>query len=81
MGWEIFPDGLANILTRINREYTPKAIVVTESGAAFDDRWDGNHSVHDQQRVDYLAGAHSNRCPGHTPGCTHQGLHRLVLPG
>jgi beta-glucosidase len=54
MGWEIFPDGLANILTRIHREYAPKALVVTESGAAFDDQWDGRDGVHDQQRIDYL---------------------------
>lgn len=54
MGWEIFPDGLANILTRIHREYAPKALIVTESGAAFDDQWDGNGTVHDQQRIDYL---------------------------
>ncbi len=38
MGWEIFPDGLATILTRIHHEYAPKAMVVTESGAAFDDQ-------------------------------------------
>jgi beta-glucosidase len=54
MGWEIFPDGLANILTRIHREYAPKAMVVTESGAAFDDQWNGNGTIHDQQRIDYL---------------------------
>ena len=54
MGWEVFPDGLANILTRIHREYAPKALVVTESGAAFDDQWDGNNHVHDLRRVDYL---------------------------
>jgi beta-glucosidase len=54
MGWEVFPDGLANILMRIDREYAPKAMVVTESGAAFDDHWDGNGNVHDQQRIDYL---------------------------
>jgi beta-glucosidase len=54
MGWEVFPDGLANILTRIHREYAPKALVVTESGAAFDDQWDGNNHVQDLRRVDYL---------------------------
>jgi beta-glucosidase len=32
MGWEVFPEGLANILMRIDREYAPKAMVVTESG-------------------------------------------------
>jgi len=54
MGWEIFPDGIANILTRIHREYAPKAMVVTESGAAFDDHRDNNGDIHDQQRIDYL---------------------------
>jgi beta-glucosidase len=54
MGWEVFPDGLANILTRIHHEYAPRAMVVTESGAAFDDHWDGNNHIHDQQRIDYL---------------------------
>ena len=54
MGWEVFPEGLANILTRINREYAPKAMVVTESGAAFNDQWDGDGTVHDQQRIDFL---------------------------
>jgi beta-glucosidase len=54
MGWEIYPDGLANILTRIHGEYAPRALVVTESGAAFNDHLDGNDSIHDQQRIDYL---------------------------
>jgi beta-glucosidase len=54
MGWEVFPDGLANILTRIHREYGPMALVVTESGAAFDDHLDRNGNVHDQKRIEYL---------------------------
>lgn len=54
MGWEIYPGGLATILTRIQREYAPKAMLVTESGAAFDDQWDGNSHVNDWQRVQYL---------------------------
>jgi beta-glucosidase len=54
MGWEIYPGGLAHILTRIYRDYGPKALLVTESGAAFDDQWDGNNHVNDWQRVQYL---------------------------
>lgn len=53
-GWEIFPAGLTNILTRIHREYAPRAMIVTESGAAFADQWDGNGHINDQQRIDYL---------------------------
>ncbi len=54
MGWETFPDGLANILMRIHHEYAPRAMAVTESGAAFDDHLDSDGGVHDQQRIDYL---------------------------
>jgi len=53
-GREIFPAGLANILTRIHQEHAPKAMIITESGAAFNDYWDGNNHIHDQQRIDYL---------------------------
>src|SRR5260370_30253181 len=34
-GWEIFPDCLANILTRIHHEYGPLPLVVTETWPAF----------------------------------------------
>ncbi|HLG63801.1 MAG TPA: GH1 family beta-glucosidase [Ktedonosporobacter sp.] len=53
-GWEVFPAGLANILTRIHRDYAPQAMIVTESGAAFEDFWDGCNGIHDQRRIDYL---------------------------
>lgn len=54
MGWEIFPEGLATILTRLHREYGVPSLVVTESGAAFEDHWDGNNGIHDPQRLEYL---------------------------
>ena len=38
MGWEVYPRGLSEILTRVVRDYQPKAIYVTENGASFDDR-------------------------------------------
>lgn len=53
-GWEIFPHGLVDILTRIHQEYAPKSIIVTENGAAFHDQWDGDGHVADPQRVHYL---------------------------
>ncbi len=54
MGWEVFPEGLSNILTLLHRDYAPKAMVVTESGAAYSDSLDGNNTIHDPQRIDYL---------------------------
>lgn len=54
MGWEVYPEGLADILSRVHRDYLPRAIFVTENGAAYRDIWDGGAIVHDAQRVDYL---------------------------
>jgi beta-glucosidase len=50
MGWEIYPHGLYEILARVHRDYAPREIFVTESGAAFPDGADGD----DPARVDYL---------------------------
>ena len=37
MGWEVYPDGLTEALLRVTREYAPRAIYITENGAAYDD--------------------------------------------
>jgi len=50
MGWEVYPDGLREILERAHRDYRPGAIYVTESGAAYPDEPDGE----DTARVEYL---------------------------
>jgi beta-glucosidase len=54
MGWEIYPDGLHDLLIRLHREYAPKTMLITENGAAFNDTWDGNGSIADPQRTRYL---------------------------
>lgn len=54
MNWEIYPQGLKDLLLKINNEYTEKPIFITENGAAFDDHVSGEDRVHDQNRVDYL---------------------------
>ena len=54
MGWELYPQGLFEILERINREYHPKQLMVTENGASYADGPDEHGKVHDQRRIDYL---------------------------
>lgn len=54
MAWEIYPQGLSDVLLRVHREYNPRLILVTENGAAFADQWDGNNPVRDERRVQYL---------------------------
>ncbi len=54
MGWEISPASFTRLLTRIARDYKPKAIYVTENGAAFVDTLDSNDAIHDPRRVAYF---------------------------
>lgn len=61
MGWEVYPNGLYEILTRLRTEYGDPDIVVTENGCAFDDAVESGR-VHDGARIaflgEYLAAAH-----------------------
>jgi beta-glucosidase len=54
MGWEIYPEGLYRVLTRVAREYEPPAIYVTENGAAFGDVRVHDGGVHDPERAAYI---------------------------
>jgi beta-glucosidase len=53
MGWNIAPEGLENLLVALSDEFPTLPLVITESGAAFDDI-EREGSVHDEERVDYL---------------------------
>ena len=53
MGWEIYPEGLRDLLVRFNEEYQLPPVFVTENGVALPDELvDG--SVHDEDRRRYL---------------------------
>jgi len=53
MGWEIYPQGLTELLLTLHREYDLPAVYITENGGAFKDPvTDG--AVHDADRVAYL---------------------------
>lgn len=55
MHWEVYPQGLRDLLVWLHKEYAPKTLIVTENGAAFADNWDGSSErVHDPLRVAYL---------------------------
>ena len=80
MGWEVFPEGLANILTRIHREYAPKAVVQLK--AALPSMINGMAMVPFTTSSELIScHAYSNRCTGHSSGCAYQGLLCLVVPG
>ena len=53
MGWEIYPNGLSDLLIRLDQEYKVPAYYITENGAAFQDV-EVNGKVADQPRIKYL---------------------------
>ncbi|NUR30098.1 MAG: family 1 glycosylhydrolase, partial [Catenulispora sp.] len=56
MGWPIDATGLRDLLVRINEDYGPIPIAITENGAAFHDYVGPDGEVRDPQRVEYLRG-------------------------
>jgi beta-glucosidase len=53
MGWEVYPEGLYKLLCRLQEEYQPPAIYITENGCAYADRLEDGR-VHDAERIAYL---------------------------
>jgi beta-glucosidase len=56
IGWPVVPETLTDLLVRLRRDYGDIPLMVTENGAAFDDRLDGDDVVDDSQRVAYING-------------------------
>lgn len=56
MSWEVYPEGLYQVLTMVAREYRPPEIYVTENGAGYEEIPDAGGRVHDTQRTAFLAG-------------------------
>jgi beta-glucosidase len=54
MDWEVFPDGLHDLLLRLKDDYGPRALYITENGAAFPDVRGHDGYVRDTERTSYL---------------------------
>jgi len=52
--WEIYPEGIYEMLTRVWNEYQPAQIYITENGIPVPDVLEADGSVHDTRRVAYL---------------------------
>ena len=54
MGWEVYPQGLTELLLRLHRDYRLPPVFITENGAAFADAPQAGQ-VHDADRTAYIA--------------------------
>jgi beta-glucosidase len=54
MGWEVYPDGLREVLCRLHDDYDPPPMYVTENGAAYADVRTHDGRIHDVERIAYL---------------------------
>ena len=73
MGWEVFPEGLYELLTRLRDEYNNPAVYITENGAAFDDRLGDDDRVRDPQRTAYLSDHLEQAARALDDGCNLRG--------
>lgn len=54
MGWEVYPQGLTQLLVRLHQDYAVPPLYVTENGGAFKDPMEQG-LVHDADRTSYIA--------------------------
>jgi beta-glucosidase len=54
MGWEVYPEGLYEILGRVHFDYNFPKIYITENGAAYPDVIDEKGKVEDPLRIAYI---------------------------
>ncbi|WP_310388614.1 GH1 family beta-glucosidase [Roseateles sp.] len=53
-GWEVDPEGMVTLLTRIQADYAPACVYLTENGSTYDDELLPDGSINDEQRRSYL---------------------------
>ncbi|NMR31155.1 GH1 family beta-glucosidase [Crystallibacter degradans] len=64
MGWEVQPEGLYRLLTRLQEDYSGPAgtaLYITENGAAYDDAVGPDGAVEDPDRLEFIR-AHLFQC-------------------
>ncbi|MBN1400331.1 MAG: beta-glucosidase [Anaerolineae bacterium] len=54
MDWEVYPQGLTDLLVRLARDYGAPDMYITENGCAYEDELTADGQVHDVKRVAYL---------------------------
>lgn len=53
-GWEVSPEGMLDLLSRVAKDYQPAPIYLTENGSTYDDVVSADGSINDVERRRYL---------------------------
>jgi beta-glucosidase len=56
MDWEVYADALRALLVRLQNDYAPNRMFITENGAAYPDTLTPGGRIHDEARIRYLSG-------------------------
>jgi len=59
--WEVFPEGLEELLIRLKKDYSPESIYITENGASYDYNVQEMGKINDTKRIEYLQ-SHIHAC-------------------
>ncbi len=55
MNWEVYPDGLYDLINRLHFDYQAPKLYITESGCSYGDEPDADGRVRDDRRTRYYA--------------------------
>jgi beta-glucosidase len=78
-GWEVWPQALYDIVTRITRDFNRPQIEITESGCAYNDAPDATGAIHDIRRIAYHRQYLQALAPAIADGADVRGYHAWSL--
>lgn len=78
-GWEVWPDGFYNLITKINGVYKAKAIEITENGCSYGDVPDDKGEVPDERRIAFFRGYLGGLARAHKEGVPIRGYNAWSL--
>jgi len=79
MGWEVWPDGFYNFITKVNGRYKPKAVEITENGCSYGDVPDEKGVVPDERRIAFFRGYLGALAKAHKEGVPIRGYNAWSL--
>jgi len=78
-GWEVWPDALHDMITRITRDYDRPVIEVTENGCSYADGPGADGVIRDTRRIDFFRGYLAALARAIAGGADVRGYHAWTL--